>query len=345
MIWIRWVMRVEIVYPVIRDRRAPIGRLVLRTEADWDADIEPTSVSASGACFDIRWQGPTFAVKPCLRDGQGLRWSQGVNYVLSADEPDPQIYPFFEANLEGSVSDVMRLAGPGGEFSLRVYVPPGYDENTLRRFPVIYMQDGKNLFFPEEAFAGEEWRVDETMDRLDEMNAIRKAIVVGVSPPDRGAAYTAPGYEEYGRFMAEVLKPWVDARWRTRCEAESTIVMGSSLGGVASLHLAWAHPTVFGRAACLSSTFGHADDLFERVGRDPKPAIQIYLDSGWPRDNYDATNAMRDRLVARGFRLGEDLLHFSFPDGVHSERSWAMRVHLPFQFFLGRAWTARSSSR
>ena len=133
----------------------------------------------------------------------------------------------------------------------------------------------------------------------------------------------------------------IDLSRRTRPEAESTIVMGSSLGGVASLHLAWAHPTVFGRAACLSSTFGHADDLFERVGRDPKPAVQIYLDSGWPRDNYDATNAMRDRLVARGFRLGEDLLHFSFPDGLHSERSWALRVHLPFQFFLGRAWTAR----
>ena len=333
-------MRIEIVYPVIRDSEGTHGRLVLRTEADWDADIEPTAVSATGAYFEITWEGPTLAVKPCLRVGGELRWAQGANYVLSADEPDPQIYPFFMANLGGGVSDVMRLAGPGGDFSLRVYVPPGYDENTLRRFPVIYMHDGKNLFFPEEAFGGQEWRVDETMNRLDEMNAIRKAIVVGVSPPDRGAAYTAPGYEAYGRFMANSLKPWVDARWRTRPEPESTIVMGSSLGGVAALHLAWAHPTVFGRAACLSSTFGHADDLFERVGRDSKPAIQIYLDSGWPRDNYDATNAMRDRLVARGFTLGVDLLHFSFPDGLHSERSWAMRLHLPFQFFLGRAWTA-----
>ncbi|GDX81264.1 hypothetical protein LBMAG42_30750 [Deltaproteobacteria bacterium] len=328
-------MRIEIVYPVAE------GRLVLRTEADWEADLEPAALTTTGAVFDVQVPGPTVALKPGLLGETGLRWAHGPNYVLSADDPDPQIYPLFEAEPKGRVSGVMRLAGPGGEFGIRVYEPPGYHENTLRTFPVVYMHDGKNLFFPEEAFAGDEWGVDETMDRLDEMNAIRKAIVVGVSPPDRNHAYTAPGYGPYGRFMAEELKPWVDGGWRTRPAAASTIVMGSSLGGVAALHLAWEHPEVFGRAACLSSTFGHADDLFERVGRGPKPAIQVYLDSGWPRDNYDATNAMRDRLVASGFRLGEDLLHFSFPDGVHAERSWAMRAHLPFQFFLGRAWTAR----
>lgn len=328
-------MRIEIVYPVVA------GRLVLRTEADWEADLKPAALTATGAVFDVHVPGPTIALKPGLLEEAGLRWAHGPNYVLSADDPDPQIYPLFEAEPKGRVSGVMRLAGPGGEFAIRVYEPPGYDENTLRTFPVVYMHDGKNLFFPEEAFAGDEWGVDETMDRLDEMNAIRKAIVVGVSPPDRHHAYTAAGYGPYGRFMAEELKPWVDERWRTRSDPANTIVMGSSLGGVAALHLAWAHPEVFGRAACLSSTFGHADDLFDRVRSGPKPAIHVYLDSGWPRDNYDATNAMRDRLVAAGFRLGEDLLHFSFPEGVHAERSWAMRAHLPFQFFLGRAWTAR----
>lgn len=328
-------MRVHVVYPVAG------GRLVLRAEHDWERDVEPVTNDDTGAWFEVPVADHSVALKPCLyRDG-ALRWSVGPNYVLSADDPDAQICPFFDANGVARVSGVIPMAGPGGTFHLRVYLPPGYDENTLRRYPVLYMHDGKNLFFPEEAFAGDEWQVDETMTRLDEMNAIRKAIVVGVSPPDRGFAYTAPGYIEYGQFMATTLKPWIDAELRSRPEPGSTIVMGSSLGGVASLHLAWAHPTVFGRAACLSSTFGHQDDLFERVGRDPKPNIRIYLDSGWPRDNYDATNAMRDRLVARGFRLGEDLLHFSFPDGQHAERSWALRAHLPFQYFLGRAWTAR----
>ena len=327
-------MRVEVVYPLV------YGRLVLRMDPDWERDVEPAAVTPTGAIFDIPVEGHSATLKPCLV-GDGVRWSVGPNYVLSADDPDPQIYPFFEASGVGRVSGILPIEGPGGTFNIRVYLPPGYDENTLRRYPVLYMHDGKNLFFPEEAFAGDEWQVDETMNRLDEMNAIRKAIVVGVSPPDRTYAYTEPGLYDYGRFMAEVLKPRIDAELRTRPEPASTIVMGSSLGGVASLHLAWQHPGVFGRCACLSSTFGYRDDLFGRVARDPKPNIRIYLDSGWPRDNYDATNAMRDRLVARGFRLGEDLLHFSFPDGLHTERSWALRAHVPFQYFLGRAWTAR----
>jgi predicted alpha/beta superfamily hydrolase len=203
------------------------------------------------------------------------------------------------------------------------------------------MQDGKNLFFPEEAFAGTEWRVDETMDRLDQMNAIRKAIVVGVHPADRMKDYTRPGYESYGRFLVETLKPTIDATYRTRPGREDTVVVGSSLGGVVSLYMVWHHADVFGRAACLSSTFGVFDDLFSRIASEPRRDILLYLDSGWPRDNYDATNAMRDLLLARGFRLGVDLLQFSAPEGLHSEASWAARLHIPFQFFFGRAWLAQ----
>ena len=71
----------------------------------------------------------------------------------------------------------------------------------------------------------------------------------------------------------------------------------------------------------------------------------IYLDSGWPRDNFDATNAMRDLLVHRGYRLGSDLVHFSFPEGLHDESSWAARLHVPFQLFFGRAWSAGRAGR
>jgi hypothetical protein len=62
-------MGIEIVYPVIRDLEGAQGRLVLRTESDWDADVEPTAVSATGAYFEITWEGPTLAVKRCLRAG------------------------------------------------------------------------------------------------------------------------------------------------------------------------------------------------------------------------------------------------------------------------------------
>lgn len=83
------------------------------------------------------------------------------------------------------------------------------------------------------------------------------------------------------------------------------------------------------------------NDLFARVAAEPRRDIVVYLDSGWPRDNFDATNAMRDLLVERGYRLGVDLLQFSFPDGIHHEDSWAARLHRPFQFFFSRTRRAQ----
>ncbi len=328
-------MRICVNYPVGE------GRIVLRTAADWDRELKPTTSTDTQAWFDLDFDAPLLELKPCLvRDG-GLHWAKGPNYVLTQFERDRGLWPYFFGSETGHVSDVLEVEFEGVRRAVRIYHPPGYDENPLRRFPVLYMQDGKNLFFPEEAFAGHEWQVDETMDRLDRMNAIRKCVVVGVAPGDRMREYTRPGYDDYGRFVVEKLKPLVDSHLRTRPEREATVVMGSSLGGVAALHLAWKWPQVFGRVACLSSTFGHFDDLFTRIAAEPKRDLLVYLDSGWPKDNYEATNAMRDLLVARGFVLGKDLMQFSFPEGLHEEDSWAARIHLPFQFFFGRAWLAQ----
>lgn len=315
-------------------------RLVLRTAQDWDRDVAPREVTATQAWFDVEFSTPVLQLKPCLRDGDRFTWSKGENYALTAHDRDRGLWPYFFDPEHGHVSDVLQVEFEGVTRAVRVYHPPGYAENPLRRFPVLYMQDGQNLFFPSEAFAGREWRVDETMDRLDKMNALKKAIVVGVSPGDRLRDYTNPGYHAYGRFLVEKLKPLVDRHLRTLTGPSDTVVMGSSLGGVAALHVAWQHPDVFGRVACLSSTFGHRDDLFQRIASEPKRRLLVYLDSGWPKDNYEATNAMRDLLVHRGYRLGEDLLQFSFPEGHHDEGSWAGRIHLPFQFFFGRAWRA-----
>ena len=115
--------------------------------------------------------------------------------------------------------------------------------------------------------------------------------------------------------------------------------MGSSLGGVVSFYLGWQWPDVFGNAACMSSTFTYNDDLMERVAGEAKRDVRFYLDSGWPRDNYEVTRGMRDLLVRRGYRFGEDLLYFAFPNALHNERSWAVRSHIPFQFFFGGSKT------
>jgi predicted alpha/beta superfamily hydrolase len=328
-------MRLTVNYPIAG------RRVVLRTAADWERDLAPIELTATCARFDVEVPAHTLELKPVLLDGEAARWSQGENYVITAHEPDRALWPCFFGDERGRITEVQRLEHGGVTHAFRCYLPPGYDDNTLRRYPVLYMQDGQNLFFPEEAFLGNEWHVDETMDRLAQMNAIRKAIVVGIWPADRERDYTRPGYDAYARFVAFGLKPLVDRELRTRPGPEDTVTMGSSLGGVAALHLAWSHPQVFGKVACLSSTFGLFDDLFERIAREPRRELMIYMDSGWPKDNYGATNAMRDLLVTRGYRLGVDLLQFSFPEGHHDERSWAERIHVPFQFFFGLAWLAQ----
>jgi len=112
--------------------------------------------------------------------------------------------------------------------------------------------------------------------------------------------------------------------------------MGSSLGGVVSFYLAWQHPEVFGMAASLSSTFGWRDDLKDRVAEEPRRNVRFYLDSGWPQDNYEATRDMRALLVRKGYREGRDLFYLGFPEALHNEAHWAMRCHVPFQFFFGK---------
>ena len=330
---------VRVTYP------ASGGQMGLRTEADWDRTLHPLRVEEHTSWFEVPITGPTLAMKPVLLRDATLHWAKGANVVVSAYEADPELRPYFFADERGHISDVEHVPFDGGTLTVRVYYPAGYDENTRHRYPVLYMQDGQNLFFPEEAFGGHEWRVDETMDRLDRMNAVVETIVVGIAPADRMRDYSAPGYEAYGRGIVQQLKPRIDARVRSYTGPHHTAVMGSSLGGVASLYLAWQYPEHFGMAGCLSSTFGVMDDLFHRIAVEPRRDIAVYLDSGWPRDNFDATNAMRDLLIARGYQLGVDLLQFSFPDGIHHEQSWAARLHLPLQFFFGSQWSARRATR
>ena len=113
--------------------------------------------------------------------------------------------------------------------------------------------------------------------------------------------------------------------------------MGASLGGVASFYTAWQWPRVFGKAACLSSTFGWRDDLVDRVARAGKRKVAFYLDSGWPKDNYEVTRDMRFLLASRGWVEGRDLFYFAFPTAHHDEHSWALRCHLPIQVLFGRS--------
>jgi predicted alpha/beta superfamily hydrolase len=325
---------VRVVYPLGG------GRIVLRSDSNWEADVEAVATNAERTSFEFNLSSERSYLyfKPCIVDHNGLHWALGNNYLLILNGSTREVYPHFFTGMSSRISDPVGLHSDalGGECVVRIYHPPGYDENTLKRYPVLYMHDGVNLFFREEAFMGREWEVDETLEVLDRMSIIDKVIVVGVYARDRMSDYTSPGYYAYSHFLAEELKPEVDRHLRTLGDPQNTAVMGSSLGGVVTLHAAWQRPDVFGKAACMSSTFTYRDDLTQRIENDSKRPIKIYLDSGWPGDNYEVTLGMRDLLARRSYRFGEDLLYFAFPNARHDETYWATRSHVPFQFFFGK---------
>jgi predicted alpha/beta superfamily hydrolase len=322
------------------------GRMVLRTELDWDRDLEPTAVGDDGATstFSLAARKPFLYFKAMLRSDSGEeRWSVGPNMlVLMTTEGTRDVYPYFEGSRSGTFAPVVELDSAilGRRHLVRVYLPPGYHENTLRRYPVLYMQDGKNLFFPEEAFLGRDWNVHEAIHLLDAMGAVDRVVVAGIHSGDRMGEYTKPGYEAYARSVVEEVKPEVDSKVRVLGSPRETGVIGSSLGGVVSFYMAWEHPEVFGFAACMSSTFSHKDDLVDRVLSEPKRSSKFYLDSGWPGDNYEVTLAMAMALGQAGYRVREDFLHLAFPLEEHDERAWGRRLHIPLQLGLSQVTTA-----
>jgi predicted alpha/beta superfamily hydrolase len=272
-----------------------------------------------------------------LRDDVAI-WSRGENFLAVATSRAPlEIHPYFCEDTHSSVCELMPplASSSGAQHRFRVFLPPGYYENTLKKYPVVYMHDGHNLFFKEEAFVGNTWRTDEVLNMLDKMNATEEVIVVGIHPNNRMNEYTQPGYEDYGRFMVETLKPLIDAKYRTLAGPMNTAVMGSSFGGVVSFYLGWQWPAIFGKIACLSSTFTYRDNLLERVSTEPKREIRIYLDSGWPGDNYEATRSMRDRLIWKGYRLGSELFYLAFPEASTRKMRGPRVVRSRSNFFLG----------
>ncbi|MEJ2088830.1 MAG: hypothetical protein P8Y69_10240 [Gammaproteobacteria bacterium] len=193
---------IRVIYPL------DAGDLVLRTSLDWERNLEPRRVDARNCRFDfqILTGEPFVYFKPVLLRGREARWSVGKDYLAVAGATETrEVYPNFQPDAGCSACDLHELEAGSRRHAYRVFFPPGYEENHLRRYPVLYMHDGQNLFFPDEAFGGEHWRVVETLTALDEMNAIDQAIVVGVYPAAREFVYTLPGYEEFGGLIVDTV--------------------------------------------------------------------------------------------------------------------------------------------
>jgi len=168
------------------------GRIVVRTDQDWDADLAPTAADGAGR-FEFEWRSARpFSYYKAVIIGDGAdRWAIGANSLAIAGQTAHD-YPYFLPDQRCAECEIHEIRDGSDRViqRYRAFYPPGYFENTLQRYPVLYMQDGQNLFFPDEAFGGAHWRIAETLATRDAMNALRQAIVVGLYVEDSTPRYS-----------------------------------------------------------------------------------------------------------------------------------------------------------
>jgi predicted alpha/beta superfamily hydrolase len=234
--------------------------------------------------------------------------------------------------------------------NVTVYLPPGYDSHTDQRYPVLYLHDGQNLFDPDCAFKkGEHWRVGETATALIDASRVSPLIIVGIDntgakrlheyTPTHDRRRGGGGADAYGQMIISELKPFIDARYRTRPDPANTGLGGSSLGGLVSLYLGLKHPDVFSRLAVMSPSVWWDRRAILRNVRDakPKPRLRIWVDMGTREGRYHIDNAhlLHVGLMKNGWVEGDDLHYEEVPGGTHSESAWAARFDRVLEFLFG----------
>jgi len=238
-----------------------------------------------------------------------------------------------------------------GERDISVYVPPGYDEDSGRRYPLLILQDGQNLFDPATSFVpGQTWRVAESADDAIAAAEVEPLVVAGVANAGerRIAEYTPTrdmklGGGEAGKYALLILRellPFLQARYRLRSGPESTGIGGSSLGALVSFWMGLGHADVFGRLAVLSPSvwwnhryiLAYLNDLAPGLHQRPR----IWLDVGDHEGRRTLTDAdtLHARLRQQGWRDEADLHFQTVAGGRHDEASWAERVRPMLRFLF-----------
>lgn len=240
---------------------------------------------------------------------------------------------------------------------LRVWLPPGYDEaqNKARHYPVLYLNDGQNLFESSTSFTGVEWQADETADRLIREDQIPPIIVVGIdnAGKDRLREYMPHRSmhprmlrvqgKYYPKFLTNEVMPFVQARYRVATGPENTGMGGSSLGALIALYTAIAQPELVGRLLLESPSLWASS---RQIIKDSR-LVRI-----WPERIFlgvgtaEAGNADRSRSVVDDVRelsaivrravLSERRLRLVIQEGAgHNEGAWAGRFPEALQFLFG----------
>ena len=242
----------------------------------------------------------------------------------------------------------------GNRRDVLVYLPPGYRRFSRQRYPVLYLNDGQNVFDAATSFAGIEWGVDETAERLIRSNLIEPLIIVAVANlgEERIHEYApTPGIIDtnakrkrrskgraphYAHFLMEELKPYIDWKYRTNPEPEFTALGGSSLGGLVTLAIGILYPEIFRRVLVMSPSIWWDDFAVYRLvdSIKQKPSLKIWLDTGTAEPGWERARELCNRLIEKGWKLHKDIEYLEAQGADHSEGAWAARVEPALRFLF-----------
>lgn len=238
-----------------------------------------------------------------------------------------------------------------------VYLPPGYGVDDWRRYPVIYMHDGGELFragrmgavWPqdERAVLPPSWDLEVVLDGYFCANPNDAAIIVAIDTTQRVEHFSpwpwTPANEARGRayvdFIIHTLKPHMDAQFATVADRQGTAMVGSSLGGIITAYALVKFPHVIASAAALSpvltdNVLGAELNRYAAL-RGPLEPVRLYMDvgTGEPAGMHDALHRFSETLVDRGFESGS--VHVAIvDDGTHRPESWRQRLPDALAFLL-----------
>jgi len=241
------------------------------------------------------------------------------------------------------------------ERDIMVYLPPFYHENPKKKYPVVYVNDGNNIFASVPSPMGMEWGIETAFEGLLEDGLMEECIIVGIgNTPARDDEYSpvldedeeAGGYADaYLDFLQFELIPFLESEYRIRKGRRFRAFLGSSLGGLVSLYAAFARPELFSQVGAMSPSLWWADRYMEEeyLPELEKTDVRIYLDMGGLEGDDDEecqdglldARAVADLLVEMGYTMGKDLIYHEDLDAEHDEVCWGARVHLPLCFFFG----------
>ncbi len=226
--------------------------------------------------------------------------------------------------------------------TLSIYLPTGYDTASMH-YPVIYFLDGQSLF--DQRIQRREWQVDEVLDSMFEIGP--QAIIVGVYnsdnrmreykpfPSEKIYSHKRISGDKHAEWIAHDLKPWIDQKYRTKPEPESTVIAGASLGGLMSYYMAMKYPDIFNRAIVFSPSFWVHQKVYDLHKFNPHFRNQkIYFNAGeLETPTVNSIHKMAELLLMDGasedniryeVELGEGHYHSTWRKGFRKAYPWIL---------------------